>query len=169
MIRVQNHLRFSLRTLLIAFMVFSVALALVARPIHRSLAQHAAIEAIRQHGGEVLFDHYWNNLTFAYDVNAGGSLNTDGSPGLLTRIGGSELFGTVTAVRAEGSSFGNAEMRQLAHLTDLRRLILYDTRVTEEGLRVLREVPHLDVVIVSGKQYSRPMWFRNPNGNRFPD
>jgi hypothetical protein len=111
-------------------------------------------------GVQILFEHYKNNLAFTYDHAAGGTLVSDGTPGLLIQLGGSDLFGTVSALSIEGPGFTDSALKHILAFKKLRRLFLRDTRVTQAGLSILDQLSSLELLIVAGRYYSQPVQFR---------
>jgi len=158
--------QFSIRTLLIVTALSAPLLGLFAHWSHKAQQQRAAVEAIRATGGAVMYDYHKRNLDsppywpkrlvdtlgtdyFAtvklvgWGVHYGNLENTPATDDALKPLESLpgvrelELFGPLT----------DAGLEHLKNLTELKRLDLRHTLVTEDGVERLQKVlPNCEVV-----------------------
>ncbi|WP_425396914.1 leucine-rich repeat domain-containing protein [Aeoliella sp.] len=146
-------LRFRLRTLLVLTTVICVWLAFKAKVAHD---QRVAVAAIREVGGEVLYDYQFNE-DGAFQDKA-----TPWAPAWLRNAIGEDYFVTVVGVsfltssaRGGGTYTYNtqvtdATLRQLIPLRRLRYLFVRSTQVTDDGLETIGDMQGLERLRVSG-------------------
>jgi hypothetical protein len=125
------HLRyqFSLRTMLAATTLVALGLGYVAREHQKERNAAAAVTTIRNAGGRVAF--------------RGGQ---HGRPSWLTPLLGDDRHQRVDEVNGGLSQIADAELALLAQFPRARRLKLWDTRVTDLGLRHLQSLSRLEVL-----------------------
>ncbi len=139
----RRFFRYSLRTLMIVVTVFCILLGTV---VKRARDQRLAVEAILEMGGWVFYEYQVNDHTNRtimkngrqYTLERLGKLPPPG-PAWLRWIIGDEYFTTVNLVGMRGSQFNDASLEAVKPLTDLKRLALYNTKITDEGLKKLQE------------------------------
>jgi hypothetical protein len=156
--------RLALRTVMIALAVVAVPLAW---QVNRYRARVAAVAAIRQTGGRVLFDYQWADGVEKYDAESP-------APRWLRRLLGDEAFHDVVSVQLAGSPrasevaphiakfpklrdlnlnnhlIRDADLACLDGLHSLERLSLWDAAITDAGLVHLRGLDRLTSLSLQG-------------------
>ena len=137
----RRWLQFSLRTLFVVVTVFCVWVGITAK---RARDQKYAVETIQEMGGWVFYEHQIDDRTNMTITRNGrlydrGGIPARPGPAWLRRIIGDEYFTTVNLVGMRGPQFNDASLEVVKPLTDLKRLALYDTKITNEGLKKLQE------------------------------
>ncbi len=124
--------QFSLRTLLVAFMVLGVPLSWFAARMERTRKQRKAVEAIQRLGGSVEYDRHMPSLTW------------------LRCWLGNDFFDEVETVDVLNIQITDAGLEHLDGLTNLKRLSLDGTRITDGGLEHFRGLTNLQELNLLG-------------------
>jgi len=136
----RRFFRYSLRTLFVVVTVFCVWVGITAK---RARDQKYAVETIREMGGWVFYEHQLDDRPMTITINGKlydrGGIPARPGPAWLRQIIGDEYFTTVNLVGMRGPQFNDASLEVVKLLTDLKRLALYDTKITNEGLKKLQK------------------------------
>jgi hypothetical protein len=138
--------QYSLSTLLLAVLLVSIGMSWVAVRMQRARREREAVAAIMELGGWVQYD-------YDYQVQPSGKPLPNASPpgpAWLRKPLGENFFATVVGVSLENSSCTDADLRDLAVLTQLRWLDLGGTRITDAGLERLTGLTRLQELGLSG-------------------
>ncbi len=154
----RTYLRSSVRGLILLVLVIGVGLGWM---VQSARNQHNAVAAIEKAGGSVSYDWEWRNGT---DIPG----RKPWAPRSLVDPIGVDYFGHVTAVSLPGAT--DAAIVQVARLTQLQRLILAESsmsdvgviaffdvnrpRVTSAGLMHLKKLTNLSELDLGGMQVS---------------
>ena len=129
----RRYVRFSLRGLIVAVLVFGTWLGWIVRSAH---VQRDAVVAIRCCGGYVAYDWEWTD----------GQPNPKGQPWapkwLVDRLG-ADYFGSVVFVTDVISEWSDAELVPIGRLRRLEKLALNSRRLTGAGLAHLKGLTNL--------------------------
>lgn len=118
--RKRRWLQFSLRSLLIFTVLCAIAAGWLGRKIEHKRREHAAVDAIRKHGG-----------TVDYDYNDG---NKPDGPAWIRSLLGDNFFNEVRAVHFYGADATDDSLRSLEGLTRLQEVDLGLTKQTNVGV-----------------------------------
>ena len=138
--RTRRFLQFSLRALLVFVLLVSVGMSWFAVKLERARRQKEAVEAIEKAGGEV-----------GYDYDLARFENPSAEPFVpewVRAICVDDFFYDVVWVHVYFECFGDDEAIYLKGLTDVTRLEVIDTEITDAGLKHLEglsSLTHLDL------------------------
>jgi len=128
----KRRFRFSLRTLLVVVVLLSVGLGWFAFKMRQAERQRKAVEAIIEAGGWVTYDcDLYEDLGYMQRP-------VSPAPAWLTRLVGDDFFLDVGDVYLSGTKCADEDMEYLKRLTNLNRLNISGTQVTDAGLKHLR-------------------------------
>ena len=133
--------QYSLRTLLLAMLLASIAMSWVAVKVQRGREQKEAVKAIKSLGGEVHYD-------YEFDASGGEPI----APAWLRSILGEDCFAIVVSVSFPSWSVPDAALDHPEHLSGLQTLGLYRTHVTDAALERLKGLTHLEELNLAGTQ-----------------
>jgi Leucine-rich repeat (LRR) protein len=125
--------QYSLRTLLIIVTLFAVACSWFAVKLQQARRQREAVEAIVKLGGWVAYD---------YQLDASGNIwqgMEPAGPAWLRKILGDDFFRTVVYAQPKD----DASMLILKDLSEIRRLDLRNSQVTDTGMTVIKDLKRL--------------------------
>lgn len=135
----RRWLQYSLRTLLVLVLLLSLPLAWFALKIRKAERQRQAVDAIATLGGWVRYDYQFNS-SGVYIQGA-----RPPGPEWLRKLVGHDLFTHVTMVSLQPryrfslavNRIGDDALEHLRQFTELQRLSLLSTKVTDAGLEHL--------------------------------
>ncbi|KAA5545905.1 hypothetical protein FYK55_03040 [Roseiconus nitratireducens] len=114
----RGWLRVSLRMLLIAFTAVAIGIAWFANYAQK---RWAAFEAVREAGGEIQMGI--------------------GEPTVFEKWFGPELFGVVNKIDLRKGTVDNELLKQIGHLSEVRRLDLSNAKIDDDGLQWIVHLP----------------------------
>ena len=126
----RHFFRYSLRTLFIVVTVFCVVLGTV---VKQARDQRSAIEVIQEVGGNVTYEHQRTN-------------SAPPGPEWLRKLMGDEYFFTVDGVEFGNSKVDDTSLSAIKQFTNLTRLTLADTEITDAGLEHIKDLTDLEVL-----------------------
>jgi hypothetical protein len=137
----RRRLQLDFRSLLILSVVLSVSLGWISWQIENAKRQKRAVEAIlnvekytaRIYDGSVIYDYHHDHAFWIMCPEEA----VPRGPAWLRRLLGDDFFCHVVTVNCCFSEFGDCEARHLRELTNLERLVLFGTQITDDGLRHL--------------------------------
>ncbi len=132
--------RYSLRTLLLAFVVVSVGLAWFTARMKKAHRQRAAVTTIVSLSGLVIFDDQPDDLTAAPSESS--------VPRWLRNLLGEDFFRTAVHVVA----FNDATMEAVRDLSEIRRLDFVGGPASDAGLVHASRLSRLEVLNLSDTQ-----------------
>jgi hypothetical protein len=128
--------QFGVRSLLVLLVAVSVPLGWFAWELNKARRQREAVVRILELGGRVFYD---------YQDEYGRRLNAEpGSPEWLRKLLGDDFFCEVVTVDCVLRKFGDNDARRLQELTNLKRLLLGHTQITDKGLAHLQGMTKLE-------------------------
>ncbi len=130
---VRGYLRFSVRGMLIVVLVIGAWLGWIAR---NARIQREAVRAIKQAGGDVLYDFRWKS---GQSIQGGKPFG----PKWLVDLLGVDHFCEVTWVSFVRSPCSDDELKQIGRLKRLETLILIGSKMTDDGLDNLEVLAEL--------------------------
>ncbi len=130
----RRFFRYSLRTLMIVVTLFCIWLGITAK---RAREQKYAVEAIRELGGMVFYEHQAIPF-FAIGRSPPGFTIVEPGPKWLRRFIGDEYFFTVSLVNLGELKTDDASLAAIKRLTNVKTLDLRNTQVTDIGLKHLK-------------------------------
>ena len=133
----RRWLQFSLRTMFLVMTVFCIWIAITAK---RARDQKLAVEAIREMGGRVFYEHQIGNPSDPL------------IPEWLRRFIGDEYFFSVNGIQLEGPDFDDASLIAIEQMTDAKLLALTDTKITDTGLVHLKGLTKVETLVLNGTQ-----------------
>ena len=133
--------QFSLRTLLVFVLLVSVGLNWLGVKMHQARKQREAVEAILEAGGEVAYGYQFK------EDGASVPGATPPGPAWLRKLLGDDFFRDVIRVSLELDS-GGAELEHLEGLSELRRVNLASTQVTDVGLEHIKGLTKLETLFL---------------------
>ena len=136
----RHWFRYSLRTLLLAMVVISLALGWFTARMKKAKRQKAAVSAIVSLSGLVVFDDQPDDLTAAPTVSP--------VPRWLRNLLGDDFFRTAVHVVA----FNDASMEAVRELPEIRRLDFVGGPATDAGLVHVRGLSQLETLNLSDTQ-----------------
>ncbi len=149
---IRRRFRFSLRTLLIVFVVFSVGLGWFAFKMRQAEKQRGAVEAIRKAGGVVHYD-YQQPDEWGFTPE-----REPPAPAWLRELVGEDFFSDVVSVSGGGTGFrtdaGDVILDHVKRLPELTTLGLVGKTVTDTGLENLKGLTELDTLVLDHAQVS---------------
>ena len=143
--RTRRLLQFSLRSLLVFVLLVSIGMSWLGVKLERARKQREAVEAIREAAAEAI-DKAWGIVLYDYEFDAKGDFVPEAQPFVpswLLGLFGRDFSSDVVEVAvlqlnfddAEASHyFGDDEASHLKVLTELTRLNLSHTEITDAGL-----------------------------------
>jgi hypothetical protein len=135
--RKRRWFQFSLRTMLLAVLVVSMLLSWVACEMQEGTRQRAALQAVKELGGRVNYDHPNRKTTRS----------------ALTRYVEDHFPRGISLIVLEGPAVCDASLEQLSMLTHVTRLnILRAPNVTDAGLEHLKGLTSLESLILQDTQ-----------------
>jgi hypothetical protein len=132
--------QYSLRSLMLAMFLASLAMSWVAVGMRRARQQKKVVEDIRGLGGDIRYD---------YEFDHSGHLLPRASPpgpAWLRNLVGEDLFVAVVEVHFYTSRVTDADVEDLKGLRDLKTLVLCRSRVTDAGLEHLKGLAQLEAL-----------------------
>ena len=129
--------QFRITTLLVLTAIIAIWLGVQA---NRARDERRGAAAVRDAGGTVRFD---------YQYSDDGSLTADATPPgakVIRKAVGDEYFTRVVEANANTQRFTNSDLAQLEGLKELRSLRVFETDITDEGIRSLEQLERLEVV-----------------------
>jgi hypothetical protein len=135
--------QFSLRTLFVFVTLCAVACSWLAVKMRQAKEQREAVEAIRKLGGIVIYEHQCRM-----------TIGPSGLPGplWLRKLCGDDFFVSVVMVSLQGTLVKDAELEQVARVTQLGVLNLDGTLVTDASIRYLEKMTRLQILILDHTQ-----------------
>jgi hypothetical protein len=135
--------QFRLRTLFVLVAIAAVPCTLLAWKMDRKRRERAAVTAIRELGGEVVYDY---EAAFFHGLH-----NEPPGPVWLRRIFGDDFFAEVDDVVFYGSTqLRDDDLAHFGPLTSVRSLRLSGTAITDAGLNHIRWFKDLDLLYLEG-------------------
>jgi hypothetical protein len=131
--------QFSLRSLLLFVLVVSIGMSCVAVRMQDVKKQQAAVEAIRQLGGQVGYDYEVDGSTGAFIPNP-----KPPGPAWLRRILGDSFFTNVVAAVLDGDE----QLEKIDELRRIRYVFLTGAGVTDAGLIHLKGLDQLQELTI---------------------
>ncbi len=119
--------QFSLRSLLALTIVVAIPCSWMAVEMEQARGQRAAVQAIRELGGSVVYDYMWQRR-----------LSPPGHA-LLRRVLGDDFFTEVTTANLHGPRLTESEVKHLKTLTKLQELCFVNMRV-HDTLKYIKEL-----------------------------
>jgi Leucine-rich repeat (LRR) protein len=136
--------QYSLRTLLIVVTLFAFACSWFAVKLGQAKRQREAVEEFSKLGGTIAYD---------YQLDASTKQNKEPpSPAWLRKILGDDFFHTVVYAHLEN----DASMLYLKDLSEIRRLNLSGSEITDKGLEQLKDLPQLQNLCLVGTTVTDP-------------
>ena len=132
----RRFFRYSLRTLMLLVTVFCIWMGIVTK---RARDQKYAVEAIRELGGVVFYEHQTIPFVFVGIGRSPPGFNiVEPGPKWLRRFIGDEYFFTVSGVNLGELKIDDASLAEIKRLTNVKTLDLRNTQVTDIGLKHLK-------------------------------
>ena len=138
-VRGRRWVRFSLRTFLLVVTVFAIWIGF---QTYRAQLQSRAVSALQDLFVQISYDWQHDPSDYMY-VLANVSPPT---PGWLRDAVGEHFFQTVVRVNFEQTQTHDSDLQWLDALPDIRFLSLFDTPVTNEGMRHVGAIPRLQTL-----------------------
>jgi len=129
--------KFAVCALLVVIAVVGIFLGLYGRRMYQARKQRAAVEVIKRHGGDVSYDHNWDQK----GSWIGGSQPP--GPAWQRKLLGKDFVSDVNTVWVCNSNFGDDDIACLADLPELFEVEIYRSPVTDAGLEHLEGLTNL--------------------------
>ena len=136
-----RRLKFSLRVLLLAFLVLCVVLGAF---VSRWRNHRAAIFAVRQWDSDVIYDYQVNHASGTVDANA-----TPAGPPLLTSLLGPEWFIDIEQLLVNDKNLTDGDLVHLNHLPNIKYMGLNCPNITDDGLQAVARCQRLKELGIS--------------------
>ncbi|MGO8689070.1 MAG: hypothetical protein ACLQLG_05510 [Thermoguttaceae bacterium] len=134
--------QYRLRSLFLLMLLAAIPLGWLAAKMKAAREQHAAVEAIVNDGGLVMYD---------YQKDSSDTTSKPPGPAWLRGLFGDDLFIHVTRVYVLWSpEITDTWLEHLKGLTQLQVLDLSGTQVTDAGLEHLKGLTHLKMLSTAG-------------------
>ena len=136
---------FSIRSLGILILAVAIPCGWLSAEIRKAKRQREAVEEIAVHSGQVLYDYQLDDAG-----NAVQRIEPPGRPSWLPGRRGNDFFRSVAAVRLWNADV--SELKRLAEMSQLRKLNLGGTQVTDGGMEYLKGLTQLRWLALNGTQ-----------------
>jgi hypothetical protein len=146
--------QYSLRTLMVIVTIFAIFCSFFAVKMQKSMRQRAAVKAIINVGGCILFDYQYDFKAENYRI-PGWNRPSAPSP-ILQFIFGEDLLSDVVYAQFNSTQLTDDQLikLQLSNLQSLQDIRLSGTQIDDRGLEYLSSIKQLKVLDVTNTKVS---------------